>query len=152
MLKLFVASSTAAKTQAKEFIKGCSKENIEYIPWWDRFAAGRTLLEELDRVSNEVHGAVVILTPEGVATNSKGNQIVVPNLNVLFEFGYFYSKFGKNNVLVAKYGKVNLPSDLGGYIHAFGSDYFKSNMKVPVSKRTLKEFNKWYDAFITAGR
>jgi len=152
MLKLFVASSKEARTQAKEFIKGCSKDNLEYIPWWDKFVAGRTLLEELDNISKDVHGAVIILTPEGVATNNKGTQIVIPNLNVLFEFGYFYSKFGKNNVLVAKYGKVNLPTDLGGYIHAFGSDYFKPNAKVPVSKRTLKEFDKWYDPFITSGR
>lgn len=152
MLKLFVASANNAKTQAKEFIKGCTKENIMYVPWWDNFTAGRTLLEELDIISKEVHGAVILLTPEGVATNKKGTQIVMPNLNVLFEFGYFYSKFGKSNVVVAKYGKVNLPSDLGRYIHIFGSDFFKPNAKVPVGKRTLKEFNKWYDSFITGGR
>ncbi len=152
MLKLFVASSSAAKSQAKEFIRGCAKENIQYIPWWDRFTAGRTLLEELDLISKEVHGAIIILTPEAVSTNAKGNEIVIPNLNVLFEFGYFYSKFGKTNVLVVKYGKVNLPSDLGGYIHAFGSDFFKHNAKAAISKRTLKDFNKWYDSFICAGR
>ncbi|MNB92775.1 putative nucleotide-binding protein containing TIR-like domain protein [compost metagenome] len=152
LLKLFVASAAAAKTQAKEFIRGCSKENIEFIPWWDRFPAGGTLLDELEKISTEVHGAIIILSPEGVAVNSKGTEIVIPNLNVLFEFGYFFSRFGKNNVVVVKYGLVNLPSDLNGYIHVFGSNFFKPNAKTQISKRTLKEFDKWYDSFLTAGR
>lgn len=149
MLKIFIASSTAAKSQARAFMEGCIKDASEYVPWWEAFTAGKTLLEDLDDISTSVHGAVIVLTPEAVATTASGTQIPIPNLNVLFEFGYLYSKLGKQNVVVLKYGKVVLPSDLGGYIHVFGSDFFRPSYKVPVSKRTRKEFDRWYDAFVT---
>lgn len=144
MPKLFVASSKAAKTQAKEFIRDCPFDNLIYMPWWDHITAGPTLLDELDRISGNVDGAVIILTPEAVSTTPKGVEIVIPNLNVLFEFGYFYARFGKQKVVVVKYGTVNLPSDLGGYVHVFGSDYFRPNGKNPVSKRTHREYERWY--------
>jgi predicted nucleotide-binding protein len=148
MIKVFVGSSTPAKSQAKKFMEGCTNPNIKYFPWWEQFKAGRTLLEELDGIRKKVDAAILLLTPEGVSTNSNGNQIVVPNQNVLFEFGYFYAAFGKERVALAKYGKVNLPSDLGGYIHIFGSDFFKPSHGVSVGKRTKKEFDRWLDEII----
>lgn len=149
MIKVFVGSSTSAKSQAKKLIEGCAHPNIQYLPWWDQFTAGRTLLEELEAIKKKVSAAILLLTPEGVSTNSKGNQIVVPNQNVLFEFGYFYASLGKERVALAKYGTVNLPSDLSGYIHIFGSDFFKTSYGVPVGKRTKKEFDRWMDALVT---
>jgi predicted nucleotide-binding protein len=149
MIKVFIGSSTAARRQARLLIEGCKHPNITYLPWWDQFTAGRTLLEELDRIRKKVDACILLLTPEGVATNSKNNQVVIPNMNVLFEFGYFYSALGKESVALAKYGKVNLPSDLGGYIHIAGSDFFKPNYGVPVGKKTKKEFDRWIDALIS---
>ena len=149
MLKIFVGSSTAAKRQAKLFIDGNKHPNITYLPWWEQFTAGNTLLEELDGIRKKVNACVLILSPEAVATTPKNNQIVIPNMNVLFEFGYFYAALGKTNVALAKYGKVNLPSDLGGYIHVTGSDFFKPGFGVAVGKRTKKEFDRWVDALIS---
>jgi len=68
---------------------------------------------------------------------------------VLFEFGYFYAALGKENVALAKYGSVDLPSDLGGYIHLFGSRRFQRNAGVRVGKRTKVEFDRWLDTLIT---
>jgi predicted nucleotide-binding protein len=149
MIKIFIASSSAAKRQAKMFMEGCEHQNIKFIPWWDEFQPGRTLLDELTRIKSEVHAALLIMTPEGVSTSPKGKEVIIPNLNVLFEFGFFYSAFGHPNVAVVKYGNVSLPSDLGGYIHINGSEFFKHNAGVAVGKRTKSEFYRWLDAMIT---
>ena len=148
MMKIFVGSSTSAKKQAKDFIEGCANPNVKFIPWWEQFTAGRTLLEELTRIKNEVNAAVLIMTPEGVATNTKGTQIVMPNLNVLFEFGFFYGTLGKDKTIIAKYGHVDLPSDLSGYIHVSGSKFFKPNAGVIVGKKTKSEFDRWLSSLI----
>lgn len=87
----------------------------------------RTLFDKLSRIKNAVQAAVLLLTPEGVATNQKGNQIIVPNLNVLFRFDFFYSALDHDRVAILKCGTVNMPSDLAGYMHHMKkSDFFKS--------------------------
>ena len=88
--RIFVASSTAARTQAKALIKGCQSARVEFVPWWDEFVAGRTLLEELTRIKNQFHRAVIVLTPESIST-IRNKRVNIPNLNVLFEFGFFYA-------------------------------------------------------------
>lgn len=150
MIKIFVGSSSAARHQAKMFIEGCVNENITFIPWWDQFTPGSTLLDELNRIKTEVNAAVLIFTPEGVSTNPKGTEIVIPNLNVLFEFGFFYSAFGKKKVSIVKYSNVTLPSDLNGYIHIAGSKFFKDNYGVPVGKKTKKDFDNWINNMLSS--
>ncbi len=140
--KIFVGSSTAAKSQAKAIITHFKSATLEFLPWWETFTAGRTLLEDLDNVRNKVDGALLLFSPEAVST-VRGNTVQVPNLNVLFEFGYFYGQFGKSNVAMLKYGDFYLPSDLGGFIHIFGSAFFQRSAVVQVGKRTESEFNRW---------
>jgi len=150
MIKIFVGSSSGAKTQAKKFILGCQHKNITYLPWWEQFTAGKTLLSELDRIRKNVDAAVLLLTPEALSTNARGTEIIVPNQNVLFEFGYFYAALGQSKVALAKYGTVSLPSDLAGYIHIFGSTFFKTNAGLAVGKRTRAEFDRWFDTMISS--
>jgi hypothetical protein len=50
---------------------------------------------------------------------------------------------GKKKVAMLKYGNFYLPSDLGGYIHIFGSTFFKRGAVVQVGKRTESEFSRW---------
>jgi len=149
MIKIFVGSSTGARTQARKFIEGCTNPNITYLPWWEQFTAGSTLLNELDRIRSDVDAAILLLTPEASSTNAKGNEIVVANQNVLFEFGYFYAALGKQQVSIVKYGSINLPSDLAGYIHIFGSKFFKHGASVSVGNRTKLEFDRWLDTLLT---
>ncbi|HXR36342.1 MAG TPA: TIR domain-containing protein [Candidatus Binataceae bacterium] len=149
MIKIFVGSSSGARTQAKKFMEGCTHPNVKYLPWWEQFGPGFTLLDELDRIRKEVGAVILLLTPEASSTNSKGTEIVVANQNVLFEFGYFYAALGKSKVALAKYGDINLPSDLGGYIHIFGSGFFHRGASVPVGKRTKGDFNRWLDTMLS---
>src|SRR5947209_2894519 len=116
MVNIFVASSSAAKSQAKELIKGCAHSEVTFVPWWDEITAGKTLLEELARIRKKVDCSVIILTPESNST-LRGLRQPIPNLNVLFEFGFFFGALGAEKVAVVRYGEVYLPSDLGGYVH-----------------------------------
>jgi predicted nucleotide-binding protein len=140
--RLFIGSSTAAKSQAKAFVKAFTGPTLEFLPWWEAFTAGRTLLEDLDVVRGKVQGALLLFSPEATSTVRK-KKYSVPNLNVLFEFGYFYGHFGKKHVAMLKYGEFYLPSDLGGYIHIFGSKGFRRGAAVQVGKRTTVEFTRW---------
>ena len=139
---IFIGSSTAAKSQAKAIVKEFTSSTVTFLPWWDAFTPGRTLLEDLDAIRGEVDGALLLFSPEAEAT-VRGNMVFTPNLNVLFEFGYFYGHFDKQKVAMLKYGEFYLPSDLGGYIHINGSRFFKRSAVVKVGKRTGTEFGKW---------
>jgi len=139
---VFIGSSAAARSQAKRIVRRFESATLEFLPWWDAFTAGRTLLEDLDNIVNKVDAALLLFSPEADST-VRGNTVHVPNLNVLFEFGYFYGHLGKDKVAMLKYGEFYLPSDFGGYIHIFGSTYFKRGAVVKVGKRTESEFERW---------
>ena len=99
-------------------------------------------MEDLDQIRSTVDGALLLFAPEAEST-VRGNAVQIPNLNVLFEFGYFYGYLGKKKVAMLKYGNFYLPSDLGGYIHISGSTFFKRGAVVQVGKRTESEFSRW---------
>lgn len=139
---IFVASAGGAKSQAKAIIKAFSNPTIKFLPWWDAFTPGQTLLSDLDKIKRKVSGVLVIMSPDASTTN-RGKEVEIPNLNVMFEFGYFYGSLGPRRVAVMKYGDYYLPSDLGGYIHILGSKFFKRNAVVQVGNRTTSEFQKW---------
>lgn len=139
---IFIGSSSAAKSQARAVIKKFTGPTLKFLPWWDAFTAGRTLLEDLDSVRAKVDGALLLFSPEST-TRIRNKKYNVPNLNVLFEFAYFYGHFGRRKVAMLKYGEFYLPSDLGGYIHISGSRFFKRGAVVQVGKRTSTELERW---------
>ena len=124
---IFIGSSSAAKSQARAVIRKFTGPTLKFLPWWDAFTAGRTLL---------------LFSPEST-TRIRNKKYNVPNLNVLFEFAYFYGHFGGKKVAMLKYGEFYLPSDLGGYIHISGSRFFKRGAVVQVGKRTSTELERW---------
>lgn len=139
---IFLGSSSAAKAQARAVARAFGGPTLAFLPWWEAFTAGRTLLEELDAVRARVDGALLLLAPESTS-RIRRKTYQVPNLNVLFEFGYFYGHFGKRRVAMLRYGEVYLPSDLGGYIHISGSRAFRRGAAIPVGQRTTREFGRW---------
>ena len=79
MITIFIGSSAAARPQARAIIRAFTRPGLKFLPWWSAFTAGR----------NKRHA--------------------VPNLNVLFELGYFYGHFGEQKVAMVKYGEFYLP-------------------------------------------
>jgi len=145
MITLFIGSAAAAKSQARAVIHAFTRPGLKFLPWWDAFTAGRTLLKDLDHIRHRVDAALLVFSPE-LTTRVRNKRHAVPNLNVLFEFGYFYGHFGEKRVAMLKYGDFYLPSDLGGYIHISGSSSFRRGAAVPVGKRTTREFERWVSA------
>ena len=139
---VFIGSSSAAKAQAREVIDAFEGPTLRFLPWWDAFESGQTLLEGLDSIATKVHAALMIFTPEFEST-VRGKQVQAPNLNVLYEFGYFCGRFGRAKVAMLKYGDFYLPSDFGGYVHIFGSTHFTRGDAVAVGPRTVREFTRW---------
>jgi predicted nucleotide-binding protein len=145
MTTIFIGSSAAAKSQARAIIHAFTRPGLRFLPWWNAFTAGRTLLKDLDAIRNRVDAALLVFSPEST-TRIRNKRQDVPNLNVLFELGYFYGHFGETKVAMLKYGDFYLPSDLGGYIHIAGSSRFRRGAAVPVGKRTTTEFERWVSA------
>jgi predicted nucleotide-binding protein len=139
---IFVGSSSAARAQARALIRALADEPVDFLPWWEAFRPGRTLLEELDGLRERVQGALLVFAPESSST-IRGKRQEIPNLNVLFEFGYFYGHFGRSRVAMLSYGEFYLPSDLGGYLHLNGSRSFRRGAALKVSQRTLGECRRW---------
>ncbi|HEU0224926.1 MAG TPA: TIR domain-containing protein [Steroidobacteraceae bacterium] len=145
MVTIFIGSSSAAKSQARAIIRRFTRPGLGFVPWWDAFTAGRTLLKDLDRIRGRVDAALLLFSPEST-TRIRNRRHAVPNLNVLFELGYFYGHFGERKVAMVRYGDFYLPTDLGGYIHIAGSRSFRRGAAVPVGKRTEREFERWIAA------
>jgi predicted nucleotide-binding protein len=139
---VFIGSSSAARTQARAVIRKFASPTLKFLPWWDAFTAGRTLLEDLDHIRAKVDAALLLFSPEATA-RIRNKKYDMPNLNVLFEFAYFYGHFGRKRVAMLKYGEFYLPSDLAGYIHIAGSRSFRRGAAVQVGKRTSREFERW---------
>jgi Predicted nucleotide-binding protein containing TIR -like domain len=139
---VFIGSSAAAKAQATAIVQTFSSATLEFLPWWEAFVPGQTLLEGLDGIRDRVDAALLVFSPESETTIRK-KKVAIPNLNVLFEFGYLYGSLGSAKVAMIRYGDLYLPSDLGGYVHIFGSRSFRRGGTVQVGQRTQRDFARW---------
>jgi hypothetical protein len=139
-MRIFVASSSLAIPQARKFIEACGGKGIKFVPWWDHFKPGHTTYEQLLSVVKKVDRAVVLLTPEHKTKTGKTSQML-PNVNVLLEFGLFLGRLGKRGVVVIKFGKVFIPSDIHGLNYIDGGKFRRSGKEVgDVAKA---KFKRW---------
>lgn len=110
---------------------------LEPVILHEKPSQGMTLIEKLEKHS-DVGFAFVILTPDDVGC-SKNELKEVPTIttlietseekhykdvfkararqNVVFEFGLFVGKLGRNRVCCLHTGDVDLPSDLAGLVY-----------------------------------
>jgi len=84
---------------------------------------GRTLIEKIENYAANVSYVIVILTPDDTVIGSGPSVNKIPQeegrarQNVIFEWGYFVGKFGREHVCcVYKEGTV-LPSDVSGVVY-----------------------------------
>jgi predicted nucleotide-binding protein len=82
---------------------------------------GRTIIEKFEQHS-DVGYAFILLTPDDVAYTRDQESLddtlrkkeIRARQNVIFEFGYFVGKLGRNRVCCIYKEGVDIPSDLGG--------------------------------------
>ena len=85
---------------------------------------GQTIIEKFETNSDAAY-VFILLTPDEIAYTI--DQVKVPESerkkefrarpNVIFEFGYFVAKLGRNRVCTLHKGDVTIPSDLSGFIY-----------------------------------
>jgi hypothetical protein len=139
---VFVGSSSEAEAQAKSLIRDLSSPMIEFLPWWDAFTPGHLLLSDLAEVKKNATAALLLFTPD-IPAKVRGSKVTLPNQNVLFELGYFFSAFDASRIALIRCGATHIPKDLDGYTHVLGSKFFKPGAAVPAGKKTREQFGKW---------
>jgi predicted nucleotide-binding protein len=79
---------------------------------------GQTIIEKFEKHSN-VGYAIILLTPDDIgylASNDEEKEFR-SRQNVIFEFGYFVGKLGRNRVCCLYKEGVTLPTDVSGYVY-----------------------------------
>jgi hypothetical protein len=76
---------------------------------------GRTIIEKFE-ANADVAYAIALLTPDdiGAAKSEPRKKRDRPRQNVLFEFGYFIGRIGRERVCGLKKGDIEVPSDYKG--------------------------------------
>src|SRR5262249_61527485 len=102
--KIFVGSSTEALNEA-----GFIAQVIEKQPGMeavvgnrDAFPVGRTLLEAIERLPFDYHGAVLLATPD-VSCRRDGESFTAPVSNVVFEYGYLAARLTRERVAICRF-------------------------------------------------
>jgi predicted nucleotide-binding protein len=107
---------TAAKLEVHRFVANATDH--EAVILHEQPNRGATVIEKFEREGGPAAFAVVLLTADDEgraktadALNPRGRQ------NVVFEFGYFAGKIGRERTAVLYEPGVELPSDLGGLVY-----------------------------------
>ncbi|TPJ52379.1 nucleotide-binding protein [Mesorhizobium sp. B2-6-4] len=94
------------------------KLGLEAIVLKEQPNQGRTIIEKYEDYAKEVGFAVVLLTPDDLASSaSETDQNKRARQNVIFELGYFAGRLGRGRVCLLRKGDVEMPSDLFGVIY-----------------------------------
>lgn len=79
---------------------------------------GSTVIEKFERHA-EVGYAIALLTPDDLGTLKENENNLQPRArqNVIFEFGYFMGRLGRNRVCALTKGNIEIPSDYSGVLY-----------------------------------
>jgi predicted nucleotide-binding protein len=95
-----------------------AKLNLNPIILHEKPNKGRTIIEKFE-ANAEVAYAIALLTPDdiGAAKLEPGKYHDRPRQNVVFEFGYFIGRLGRERVCGLVKGDVEIPSDYDGVVY-----------------------------------
>src|SRR5882762_3064764 len=97
---IFVGSSTEAQKLAEavaEIIN--THEGTQAVLWNALFPAGIILLEQIERLPDEVSGAVLLATPD-LECRRNETTVAAPIANIVFEYGYLSARLGRRRVSI----------------------------------------------------
>lgn len=94
------------------------KIDLKPVILHERPDRGRTIIEKFEQHA-EVGFAVALLTPddEGSLYGEENNLKPRARQNVIFEFGYFIGRLGRQKVCALTKGNVEIPSDYSGVLY-----------------------------------
>ena len=115
--KVFIihGRDTSAKAIVARFLEHLK---LEPIILHERPNEGRTIIEKFEKFA-DVKFAVVLLTPDDVGALKEQDNDYKPRArqNVVFEFGYFIGKLGREKVCALVKGDIEQPSDCHGLMY-----------------------------------
>lgn len=108
----------AAKEQVARFLE---KLGLEAVVLHEQPSGGRTIIEKFEHYA-DVSFAVVLLTPDDEGRPvGKDDYLPRARQNVVFEFGYFVGKLGRDRVCALNKG-IEKPSDIDGVLYVSMND------------------------------
>ncbi|MDN5091020.1 nucleotide-binding protein [Aliarcobacter butzleri] len=90
------------------------KLGLEPIILKDEVNNGNTIIEKIERLSNDVGFGIVLYTACDVGGKDEKSLNPRARQNVVLEHGYLMAKIGRKNTMALVKDKIEIPSDLSG--------------------------------------
>lgn len=106
-----------AKQEVSRFVE---KLGLEAIILHEQASSGMTIIEKIERYSNDADFALVLYTACDQARGVHESNIPHKNRarqNVVFEHGYLMAKLGRENVCSLVKGDIETPNDISGVVY-----------------------------------
>ncbi|MDX7759167.1 nucleotide-binding protein [Aeromonas hydrophila] len=106
-----------AKQEVSRFIE---KLGLETIILHEQASAGMTIIEKIERYSNDADFALVLYTACDHGRGVHESNVRPKNRarqNVVFEHGYLMAKLGRENVCPLVKGDIETPNDISGVVY-----------------------------------
>lgn len=120
------------KQEVSRFIE---KIGLEAIILHEQANEGMTIIEKIERYSNDADFALVLYTACDHGRGVHESNIAPKNRarqNVVFEHGYFMAKLGRENVCSLVKGEIEKPNDISGVVYVILDD--SDAWKIEVAK------------------
>jgi hypothetical protein len=150
--KIFIGSSTEALKLAEavgEMID--NHEGTKAVLWSTLFPAGMILLEQIERLPNEIAGAVLLATPDVKCSRKRKRwfdfkRFSAPIANIVFEYGYLSARLGRKRVFILQFDEVDLASDLQGVtVIKDKRHHYEKGADAALLEPTRRKLSKWLD-------
>jgi hypothetical protein len=105
-----------AKQEVSRFV---ATLGLEAIILHEQASAGMTIIEKIERYSNDADFALVLYTPcdLGRGVHESNPPYNRARQNVVFEHGYLMAKLGRENVCALVKGNLEKPNDISGVVY-----------------------------------
>ena len=92
--------------------------NLKPVILHEQSSQSRTIIEKFEQHA-QVGFAIALLTPDDVGAHREAARDLKHRArqNVIFEFGYFIGRLGRNRVCALTKGDVEIPSDYNGVVY-----------------------------------
>jgi len=119
-VRIFIGSSSEALEAAQAVRSLLASADMDIKLWNEGFfRQGHSFLETLTASLNSFDFAILLTTPDDLVT-TRGQSLLSPRDNILFELGLFMGKLGRDRtwLIHPRNSQLKLPSDLLGVVTA----------------------------------